>query len=264
MELADNAPAVETPEVTPATSETPETAPDTAAAETPVTEPAAPTQPDVSTTKAFSERLNAKQKEWEQEHAAEIRRAAEADRIAKRLGYQSADDMIAAADAQAMAQEAERKGIDPAVYEQMTKAEHEAAEAKEQVQTFAERLASYERRDELVKAAPAFADATKFGKFFKDNQAEILEYANSIKPVGTPQDQLGFATLMIFEQKYEPPDEEKIGKAAVQKYLEDVRKGNAPVEPRGGGVPPTAPVTTGNAMKDAYAASMARLQGVKQ
>jgi hypothetical protein len=240
----------------------PETPAEVAPNPTELTEPAAPAQPEsIDTTKAFSQRLNQKQKEWEQAHLQELSAKDQAitaakqraDEIVERawghLGIHTQEELDAYEGAQQI-------GVPVEVYNRMTAAERKATELEQKTNETAARLTQYERRDALTAAAESYAaGSTKFSDFFKANREEILKTAVDMKGDGlTPEEHLNAALMYVLADKYEPPkpvDEKAIGEAAVKAYLESINKIGAPVEARGGGIPNTPPVSTGNAIRDA-------------
>lgn len=240
MELADNAPAAGAPEETPAPSEKPETPP----VETPAPEPIVPTEPDVSTTKAFSERLNAKQKEWEQAHAQQSQTAidAEYDRLfGREYGIHTKAEYDAAVAKRDRAQKAEADGVPVEYAERLNTVEQGLKSAEQRATTAEQRLAAYERREAMDKIADAFAQNPKYGAFFTANRADIMQFANTLDPTaGTPDQQLEFAVKQVLADKWEPPapvDEAAIEERGVKKYLEKLKGQSHPVEGAGGGMP---------------------------
>jgi hypothetical protein len=235
----------------------------------PEPEPAATTKPKSDgTTKAFSDRLNAKQKEWEQAHAQEIAHAKELERIAKRLGHPSVEAYLKVQDRAFLEEEARTRGIDPEVLERMNANEREAQAAKAKATELETRVNQYERREALTKLADEYpAKNPKWADFFNANRGDIMALANAMTGDGlTVDEHMDAAMLQVFKDKWEPPqpvDEEAIKKRGVEEYKAALKK-QPPAEGRGGGIPNAPPKTTGDPFKDAYLKSREIMGGAHQ
>lgn len=195
--------------------------------------PAVEPQQDVTQTQAFSKRLN----EMTQKAID-----AEYDRLyGDQYGIHTKAEYDAAIAKQQREAEAQQRGIDPAVYEQMTAAERKAAEAEAKATEALTMLNTYQRREELGKEAAMFAAHPKYGAFFDANKAAIMELANTLDPAGgSAQDALLFATKQVLADNWEPPkpiDEAAIKQRGVEEYLAKIKEQSIPVEARGGGIP---------------------------
>lgn len=203
---------------------TPDPQPDTAPEQN-TTVPNDPV-PQVTETQAFSRRLN----EERDKMVAEIYQGQ----------FKNYAEYRAAVERQQMIDAAQQKGIDPVIYEQMTTAQREAAEAKRIAEESQNALHGYQRREEMTRLDDAMAQHPRYGTFFAANRAEIHEVANRLMPYGTAQEQLEYATKMVLADKYEPPkpvDEASIKATGVKEYLDTINGQNHPTEARGGGIP---------------------------
>jgi hypothetical protein len=178
--------------------------------------------------------------------------------------FRTAAEWQAAYDAEVMQQQAEAKGMSAEDYAAWMDTQRKAEEADRRATETEQRLAKYERREEMNKMTAEMESHPQYGAWFKDHRADVLAFADTLDHTqGTAQEQLEMATMLMLAKGYAPPqpvDEAAIEQRGVQKYIESLKKQNAPVEPRGGGIPTTPPAPrTGNAVNDAYRASVDRL-----
>lgn len=205
--------------------------------------------------------------------AEEARQAAQRERdelVATIFGgqFKTYTEWKAAYDAEQMRQQAESKGMSEDDYRALLETQRKAEEATREAQSAKQRLAAYERREELAKVASGMESHPKYGAFFKANSAEIMKYAGEMEPDGiTADEQLELAVKYVIADKYEPPkpiDEAAMKEKHIKEYLESLKQQNTPVEPRGGGVPTNPPVSTGNTFRDAELKARQRLAGNKE
>lgn len=221
-------------------------------------------QPDITQTQAFSKRLREETAriQQEQDAAAQAKVDKAYENAYSEYGIKSEADYLAYMQRQQMAAEAQQKGIDPAVYEQMNAAQREAAEAKQTAEQALSALHGYKRKEELEQEAVTMAQDPRLGKFFADNKAEIMQLAQGMNGQNlTPQQHLDIATTFVLKNKWQPVDETAIKQKGVDEYLAQVKKQNIPVEGSGGGIPAAQPQSTGNVFKDAQRSAENRLRG---
>lgn len=178
--------------------------------------------------------------------------------------YRNYDEWKAVYDAQVLHDQATAKNMSDEDYAAWMDTQRKAEEADRRATETEQRLAKYERREEINKMTAEMESHPQYGAWFKDHRADVLAFADALDHTqGTAQEQLEMATMLMLAKGYAPPqpvDEAAIEQRGVQKYIESLKKQNAPVEPRGGGIPTSPPApSTGNAVKDAYRASVDRL-----
>lgn len=190
-----------------------------------VPDPAAPEptpEPDISQTKAFSERLN--------KMAAEREKAAfdKANGLIAKLNGTMADgtpittieQLEQALAQQELQAEAEKQQVPVEVLSRLTQAEKDALEAKAM-------LSEYKRKETLAEEAKTLSAHQDWGKFFAKHEKAIYEAADKY------QCSLGAAKLIVLDEVGpEKVDIDAISNKAIQEYL-DKKRTYAPVE--GGG-----------------------------
>lgn len=215
--------------------------------------PAEPTsEPDVTTTKAFSDRLNKMVSEHEKSLWDKVNPV-----IAKLGGtrpdgqpIQTFEDLQAALEAQAMQEEAQKQNVPVEVLSRLTQAEKDAQSTREELQQL-------KREKEIAQEAVDLSKDEKWGDFFKAHETEIRNVADKVKC------DLGTAKLLVYD-KVGPSkvDEKAIGDKAIQEFLDKKRTLNKPIE--GGGATPVTVVQTPKTYAEAMEGSRAFLRSLRE
>jgi phosphoribosyl-ATP pyrophosphohydrolase len=254
---ATEAPA--TPEPEPTTTPEP-----TEPAQEPVTEP---TEKPLTETQNVARRIKeatekaAEKAKQEAREAFLAEKAAEADALIAEI-YQGQFKTVAEYRAAVERQKLIDEGKDPEVYAEIQESKRQAEEARKLAEMTQSELKAYRQKEAILAAADAYAQHPKWGQFFTANRDAVM--AEAMKLVGndgSAESMLDYARMLVLNDTYKPVDVDAIKAEAVKEYLAGLKKQAAPVEARGGGIPNTPPTTSGNPLKDAFAASMNRLKG---
>jgi hypothetical protein len=163
---------------------------------------------------------------------------------------------------------AEREAITTEAALRIMESERKAEEAKRIAEMTQAELKAYHAKEAINAEADNYAKHPKWGQFFTENREAIIAEAEKYaKHGGEAADMLDYATMIVHHNTWkepEPVDIAAIKAEGVKEHLEALKKQNAPVEPRGGGIPNTPPATTGNALKDAQRNSEERLRRLKE
>lgn len=223
------------------------------AAETePKTAPADKAGEDVTTTQAFSRRLN------EKLGAAEKALWDKVNPVIAELGGKKPDgtpiatfeDLQAALEHQKAQAEARKLNVSDEVFERLTKAEQELSKTQST-------LSRYQRTEAMMKEAETISADPKWGEFFKANEDKIRAVAEKAKC------DLGTAKLLVYdEQGPAKVDEQAIGDKAIQDFLDKKRELNKPTE--GSGAAPVTVSQTPKTFEDARKASLAYLRSLRE
>lgn len=219
----------------------------------PATTPTEPVkEPDVTTTKAFSDRLNKMVSEKEKALWDTVNPV-----IAKLGGtkpdgqpIQTFEDLQAALDYQAMQDEAAKQNVPVEVLSRLTQAERDALEAKNM-------LSQYQRKESIEAEAKTLAVDEKWGEFFKTNESEIRKVADQVKC------DLGTAKLIVYDRIGPTKvDEDAIANKAIQEFIEKKRTLNKPIE--GSGATPVTVAAMPKTYAEAREGSKAYLRSLRE
>jgi hypothetical protein len=180
-------------------------------------------EPDVTNTQVFARRLK--------EETSKAEQRAKDDAISKLSGgqYSTWAEYEQALEQEKQNAEAQQSNIDPQVYQRLVNAENTSKQALE-------RLSKYEQKEAIETQAAEMAKDPKWSGFFNENKDEILSTASQSNC------DLQTARLIVLDKKYQTPNMEEIKKNAVKEYIENLKKGNKPVE-GSGNAPITVPGT---------------------
>ena len=209
-------------------------------------------EPDVTSTQAFSKRLNEKIAETEKSLWSKVNPV-----IAKLGGVrpdgkpiETFEDLQAAIDYRALQEEAEKEQIPVEYLSRLTQAEKKAAEVES-------KLSAYERKEIIESEAKTLATDEKWGEFFKTNESEIRKVADQVKC------DLGTAKLIVYDRVGPTKvDEDAIANKAIQEFIDKKRTLNKPTE--GSGATPVTVAQTPTTFAEARAGARAYLDSLKE
>lgn len=233
---------------------TTEGTPDVVTPDAPTTDtPAEPApKPDVSETKAFSERLNKMVAEKEKAVWEKV------NPVIEKLGgtlpdgspIKTFEDLQKALEHQELQAEAEKQNVPVEVLSRLTQAERDALEAKNM-------LSQYQRKEALAKESETLSADTKWGEFFKANEAEIRKVADQVNC------DLSTAKLIVYDRVGPTKvDEEAIANKAIQDFIDKKRALNKPTE--GSGATPVQVVQTPKTYAEAREGAKAYLRALRE
>jgi hypothetical protein len=214
---------------------------------------AAPTPEDITTTQAFSKRLNEKVAEETARLEAAYHTRLESESKAfdtdiAALGMEWNGKPITTRGELRQAQEAAKLEAEAAKQRVPVEILSELQSTKSTAQQALDKLSRYERQEAIAREAETLSADPKWGAFFKANEPEIRQLADRAKV------DLDTAKLVIYD-RIGPQDAEAIANKAIQDFLDKKRTLNKPTE--GSGATPVtvqaAPKTFDEARKNAMA-----------